>query len=296
MTVQEALAKARIKLQNSSQAGKPVSSTPSLDASIILSHVSGISRTQLMTHPEKDITVYEDAFLSAIVKRCSGLPVAYITGVKEFWGIDFIVTPAVLIPKPDTEILVERALEILTTKTESTKPTRILDACTGSGCVVISLAVSFKQIDCTAFDISTEALKIARTNAEHILGSKNTIRFLHHDVRNAFPRPLGASSSSYDLIVSNPPYVPSGTALELLLDGRGEPLLALDGGLDGLKLIRPLAEHAKKALAKGGTLLIETGEYNARAAAAYLKTLGFTDILVHTDLAGQDRVVEGVFQ
>lgn len=294
MTVQHALTKAHKKLANSYQGGKPVSTTPVLDASIILSHISGISRTQLMTHTEKDITIYEDAFFSAIDRRCSGLPVAYITGIKEFWGIDFFVSPAVLIPKPDTEILVERALEILSSKSWNEKNYRVLDACTGSGCIAISLAASFNQIDCTAFDISLEALKIAHSNARRILGLQDQIRFIHHDVRKTFPRPLGSGCPRYDLIVSNPPYVPSQAALTLLQDGRNEPILALDGGTDGLDLIKSLADNAKEVLAEAGKLLIETGEYNAKAAAAYLKDLGYTNIRIHTDLAGQDRVVEGM--
>ncbi len=239
-----------------------------------------------MAHPERELGALEEKFFNAIEIRKAGLPVAYITGEKEFWGRTFRVTQDVLIPKPDTEILVERAITLIQNFQNS--PVTIMDVCTGSGCIALSLAADCPTVIVTATDISSKALSVARGNASKLLCGRE-ITFLEADLRGGLPGEI----QSWDMIISNPPYVPSKVATGLLEDGRSEPLLALDGGLDGLDLIKPLAQHAFKALKKGGYLLIETGEYNAAGTAAYLKALGFIDILTHRDLAGQDRVIEG---
>lgn len=291
MTVHQALEKARIQLEHAHRGGVPVTGTPLLDASILLSHASGLARTVLMAHPELSIdTCTEDFFLLA-ARRCTGEPIAYITGKKEFWGMDFTVSPAVLIPRADTEILVERALAII--EGSSPHTSNVLDACTGSGCVAVALAASAGTARITALDISTDALAVAQHNARRLLGNSQNITFIEHDVRNGIPRCNTSPDGKYSLIVSNPPYVPADIARELLKDGRGEPLVALDGGNDGLDLVRILINHAGMVLEPGGRILVETGEYNAKEAAEYFKEKGFTDIVIHPDLAGQDRVVEG---
>lgn len=291
MTVHEALAKACIQLEHATRGGIPVSGTPVLDASILLSHTTGIPRTRLMAHPEISIDEWEDQFFTLVSRRIAGEPIAYITGKKEFWGMDFIVSPAVLIPRADTEILVERALVII--RESGRSPVHILDACTGSGCIVIALAASADTGDFTAFDISPGALAVAQQNANNHLTDEQDIIFIEHDLRQGLPRCKSSCDGRYSLIVSNPPYVPADVARDLLTDGRGEPLIALDGGADGLDLVRLLLDHARQSLAHGGTILVETGEYNAKDAAEYFKECGFTDIVIHPDLAGQDRVVEG---
>lgn len=271
--------------------------SPELDISVILSHLLGVSRSFLLAHGENSLDSTEQPFFEAINSRSKGTPVAYITGIKEFWGLPFKVTPAVLIPKPDTEILVERAIEIIERLQKETSPESIsvLDVCTGSGCIAISIKHTFPQIQMTATDISPPALEIARFNAQtnlvpHTPHCEESIRFYEQDLRNGL---VDVHSGTYNLIVSNPPYVPSDLARELLCDGRNEPIVALDGGTDGLDLVRELITQAKKVLAHNGRILIETGEYNAKEAASYLNLKGFIDIVVHKDLEGQDRVIEG---
>jgi len=283
MTAAEARGSAlEILLSSNSEAARE---SPSLDASIILSHLLGVTRSHLIAHPETCIDSVESAFFDAINRRAKGLPVAYITGMKEFWGIQFMVTPDVLIPKPDTEILVERAISIIDHMSPHyPEPFRVLDVCTGSGCIAISLKATRENIDITATDISGAALAIARFNAGLL-----PVAFIEGDLRSGLP----TVSGGFHLVVSNPPYVPSAMTRKLLADGRNEPSLALDGGSDGLDLVRSLVDNVRESLVLGGTLLVETGEYNAQSAAEYFRKKGFVNVLIHKDLEGMDRVIEG---
>lgn len=266
-----------------------ITQTPELDIAILLSTILGTHKSYLLAHSETEVSKdNEQKFYDAINKRKTGLPIAYITGVREFWGLPFQLTPSVLIPKQDTEILVERALNILKAEKKflDTSP-RVLDVCTGSGCIAISLKHSMPEITITATDISADALHIAKQNSDTLVHS--SITFIKGDLREGIP----SISGGWNLIVSNPPYIPSTTAKTLLKDGRNEPLLALDGGTDGLDLIRTLIPLAFTQLSPNGYLLLETGEYNAQETATCLKQQGFVDIVIHTDLENQDRVVEG---
>ena len=291
-------------------------SSLTLDADVLLQHFLNKPRAWLFAHDDTDISSIRKAFCAAVERRCTGLPVAYITGEKDFWGLPFHVSPDVLIPKPDTELLVERSLAIIREKAAALLPEQnlfILDPCTGSGCVAISIlhtleAENIRNLCCIAADISPAALAIARLNAERLLSAETQTRLhiIEGDM-HALPETIARfeeslSSSSlisnpirFDLIAANPPYVPSTLTQELLKDGRNEPALALDGGSDGLDFIRILTNNTCTVLNCNGVLLSEVGEYHAQAASKLFETAGFSDVRVHQDLASQDRLIEGVF-
>jgi len=261
--------------------------SPAVDISVILAWLLNCDRSFLAAHPEFCLEEKQEQFRLAIEQRCTGRAVAYITGHKEFYGLDFYVTPDVLIPKPDTELLIDRVLQVI-------EPGQcILDVCTGSGCIAVTLAVH-SQCFITATDISPRALTVARHNSTLLCPERQPV-FLEEDLRCGLPSPPESSGHvQWDILVSNPPYVPEATAYSLLEDGRGEPILALNGGIDGLALIRPLAQFGKDVLRHNGRIFLETGEYNAVQVADYLKSIGYTDVCIHKDLAGCYRVVEGL--
>ncbi len=291
-------------------------SSLTLDTDVLLQHFLNKPRAWLFAHDDTDISSIRKAFCAAVERRCTGLPVAYITGEKDFWGLPFHVSPDVLIPKPDTELLVERSLAIIREKAAALLPEQnlfILDPCTGSGCVAISIlhtleAENIRNLCCIAADISPAALAIARLNAERLLSAETQTRLhiIEGDM-HALPETIARfeeslSSSSliskpirFDLIAANPPYVPSTLTQELLKDGRNEPALALDGGSDGLDFIRILTNNTRTVLNCNGVLLSEVGEYHAKAASKLFETAGFSDVRIHQDLASQDRLIEGIF-
>ena len=280
------------------------SPTPDLDINCILCSILNVDKTYLLTHSQNELTETQlENLASAVSKRRTGLPIAYITGVKEFYGREFCVTPAVLIPKPDTEILVERAAEIVL---QSGRAVKLCDMCAGSGCVGLSVFLAVKEKQQTDLckiesvclaDISEAALEIAKLNAKRLLRDEDKARFsfIKTDL-------FAEITDTFDLICTNPPYIPHGEAAALLEDGRSEPLLALDGDAnvdetvsqsgDGLAVIRRLVPAAFKRLNGGGTLLMECGEYNAIQAADLCREAGFNSVQVHTDFAGQLRLVE----
>lgn len=313
-----------------------VSPTPALDVDVILSHILGKDRTWILFHRDVEIdgkTAVE--IESALAERRTGLPVAYITHHKEFFGYDFYVTPDVLIPKPDTECLVERAASFIEklycdAKSGAPRVPRVCDMCAGSGCISLSLLRFFLDTmragvrpgasvargiaalpEFTAADISGRALAVAQQNAEQILFSrkfsKNTdaetdmlrrkIRFVRTNLFEQIP-------DSFDVIVSNPPYIPHDEVRALLKDGRQEPPLALDGdrdesgnysgGCDGLAVIRRLVPQCLSHLAENGVLIMETGEYNAEQTAVLFVRAGFSDVKIETDLNGMMRNVIGI--
>ncbi|MGP1490421.1 MAG: peptide chain release factor N(5)-glutamine methyltransferase [Treponema sp.] len=268
-----------------------------LDADVLLQHFLHKPRAWLFAHDTTDISDIWQLFCAAVEQRCTGLPIAYLTGTQEFWGLPFHVTPDVLIPKPDTELLVERSLAIIREKAAAaTAPICILDPCTGSGCVIISILHSLEQagiknVYCTAADISPAALTIARTNAQNILSPEAQERLC---IREGDMRTLPALQTRFDLIAANPPYVPSALTQELLQDGRSEPVLALDGGSDGLDFIRILTNNTPMVLHDCGVLLSEVGEYHAQAAGRLFETTGFSAVRIHQDWTNRDRLIEGV--
>jgi release factor glutamine methyltransferase len=246
----------------------------------------------MLAHDDAPVSGRKAArFRHLVLKRRIGLPVAYITGTKEFYAMPFFVTPAVLIPKPDTETLVEEALAVLKGRGTSAC-LKVLDMCTGSGCIAISiLRNSAVPVTVTAVDISAPALRVARENARRLLcaDERRRLQFAQSDLFADLP-----ANSTFDLIVSNPPYVPTDTAAALLRDGRGEPLLALDGGPGGLDFPKRLICEAAAHLAPGGSLLLEVGDGQAQEVAAAMEAAGLCVTALRRDCTGMERVVAGV--
>jgi release factor glutamine methyltransferase len=278
--------------------------TPFLDASLLLADALGITTTSL--HASGPDAVDEASlarYRIALASRSRGKPIAYILGYKEFWGRRFIVDGRVLIPRADTETLVEAALKLGDVKgndgdrgssPSSLARLRVHDACTGSGCVAISLAAERPEWELSASDLSEGALEVAQANAEAILGSD----------RGASPRPggelsftqsdlLSSLSGKVDMIVANPPYVPSAEADSLLGLGWSEPRMALDGGKDGLDLVRRLVSEAASRLSPGGALLVESDGDEAALVTELFCASRFIDIQTLCDLGGRPRVTSG---
>lgn len=285
------------------------SPSPSLDVEVLMQWILKKDRSYILFHRDEKLSEEQESQLKkSISLRKTGLPIAYITGHKEFYGIDFMVSPDVLIPKPDTEILVENSIEIIRCLQDKSDHTlNILDMCTGSGCVAISIIKTLKDLHSpgesnpkfTLADISNKALDIARENARRILDPE-TLSKVTFVSTNLFKN---LKDKSFDLIVSNPPYVPCDQTTELLKDGRNEPRLALDGDIDiegnpsgtkdGLEIIRNLVSQAKSHLTENGMLILETGEYNAMETACLMKKIGFRDVKTYVDLEGDLRNVSG---
>lgn len=302
---------------------KNISSSPSpqLDAEVLLCHFLNYNKTQLLMHQNEELPDgIKPKLDDAVARRATGLPIAYITGHKEFYGYDFIVTPDVLIPKPDTEILVERAVDVILSMMDARGENllTVCDMCTGSGCIAIAVAKTLLEDErvapdqlpkFTLADISEPALDIARRNASALLSEHGSLvmsrfNFVRTNLFDAISEAI-----KYDVILSNPPYIPHTMVDELLRDGRSEPRLALDGDItltgdralaadgsgkavnDGLEIIRNLIPQAQAHLAPRGAILMETGEYNAEATAELAETAGF-NTEIHRDLEGQLRVVE----
>ncbi len=304
MTIQQFKTTAIKSLSETSQ-------TASLDVNVLLEHFLQKDKTYILSHSDEELTNEQfSALIDAVAKRKTGLPVAYITGHKEFYGYDFIVSSDVLIPKPDTEILVENAIDEIVAKMES-RPEIVLsvcDMCAGSGCIGISVLKNLieeykipsgRLPKFTFCDISSDALHIAKQNAKRLLpqNEADEIKFIQTDLFSEVPY-------TFDLILTNPPYIPSKMVTDLLKDGRSEPRLALDGDVgsfgeptesnDGLAIIRRLIPQSYEHLVYNGSIFIETGEYNAKDALSLLKTQGFRCTKIFKDLEGQDRDIYGV--
>lgn len=258
-----------------------------LDASLLLSRAAGVDRSRMLAMPDAPLTGDQIAFfLRLIDERASGVCVAYLLGTKEFRGLDFLVTPAVLVPRADTETLVETALARIDSMN---RPIRVLDVCTGSGCVAVALKAERPEIQVSACDLSVDALDVARRNAQRLLpsaGGIEPVAFHQGDLLDPVP-------GYFDLIVSNPPYIPSADIAALSAEVRGEPCIALDGGADGLDTIRRLVPQAFEKLVRGGKLLIEAGHDQAASVAELMRRTGFAGISFSQDLARIDRVTGG---
>ena len=264
-----------------------ITATPRLETEILLSHLLKTTRAHLLAHPEMTLSPAQRAAYQANVReRAAGTPLPYITGEREFFGLTFTVTPEVLIPRPETETLVEIALAWLA-RQPAQAAIRAVDVGAGSGCITVALAAHRPTLHICAVDLSRAALRVARANAErHHVAAR--VSFVQSDLLSA----LG-TSCSLDLIVSNPPYVAAEAWATLPTSVQREPRLALLSGAEGLDAIRHLLEQASRRLAPGGLLLIEIGERQANAAQAKAQA-AFPDasIRVVPDLAGKDRVLE----
>jgi len=268
-------------LQEGAQCLQAVSDTPRLEAEILLMHVTTSSRSRLLAHPEHPLApVHRSRYRELVARRAAGYPLPYLTGVVEFYALDIEVTPEVLIPRPDTEILVDLALE--------RRPTTVVDVGTGSGCIAVALATHLPHATVYAIDVSSSALAVARRNAE-MHGLDERIRFIRGDLLDRRPGPV-------DLIVSNPPYVSTAEWTSLPVSVRNhEPRLALHGGVDGLEIIRRLLSQSQGLLMPGGGLLIEIGATQGEAVKNIAQTFfpdNGTSVRIHQDLAGRDRVLE----
>jgi release factor glutamine methyltransferase len=257
---------------------------PNRESQLLLAHVLGKSREWVMAYAETEITpAQHQQFETLITRANAGEPLPYLLGHWEFFGLDFIVSPAVLIPRPETELLIERALAIT-----SGQP-RILDVGTGSGIIAVTLAAKLPTASITATDTSPAALGIAQQNAQKH-GVADRITFIESDLLSSFVTQSG--HSVFDLLTANLPYIPSADVNTLEVT-KHEPRLALDGGPDGLDLIRRLLMDAPAILAPNGAVLLEIEYRQAPTVTAHAQT-AFPNacITVHKDLAGFDRVVE----
>lgn len=259
---------------------------PRLDAEVLLAHALGVSRTQLVIDGPKPLAPEElGRFRELVKRRRAREPVAYLRGEREFYGRRFAVDARVLIPRPDTEALVDVALQ--RTRHVSLSA-RVLDLCTGSGCVGITLARERPTTRVTLADVSADAVALARENALR-LGAYN-VAVVQSDLFAGVPGP-------FELVTANPPYIPSAEIPGLSPDiVRFEPRLALDGGEAGLDVTARIVKEAPAHLVRGGVLAVEVGAGQADAVAALFGQAGFTDVVRTLDYARIERVVSGVWK
>jgi release factor glutamine methyltransferase len=257
-----------------------------LDADLLLCQVLGLSRTQLYMDLMRPLTTAEVDGYRALVKRRAKLePIAYIAGTKGFWKHDFAVDKRVLIPRPETERIVEEAAKALAARKE--EPLRIVDVGTGSGCIACSLAAEFPQATVVAIDASADALEVAAANAT-TLGLRDRVKLVRGDLL----APLLARGSKADLIVSNPPYIGTGERERMDEDVKlHEPELALFAGRDGLDLIRRLVVEAAQLLEPEGYLFVEHGDLQGPATRALAEAAGLEQVATLKDYSHLDRVL-----
>ena len=252
-----------------------------VDAQLLLSHVTGQNPLNLRLDSWSQVSLADEAAFRALCdKRKTRMPLQYLTGMQSFLGRDFHVDERVLIPRPETELLAERAIAILK---EETHPPTALDLCCGSGCLAVSMALGDPRADVHAADLSECALAVTALNAKR-LGAKVTLH--QGDLFDALP------VMRFALIVSNPPYIPAADCLVLQEEVLREPMMALDGGADGYDFYRRIAMDAPWFLEPGGTLLMEVGFDQAERVMALCKDAGLTPVAIHEDYQHIARMVE----
>jgi release factor glutamine methyltransferase len=280
--------------------------SPRMNAEVLLMFVLGADRAYLYAHPERELTPEETArYEEVLARRATGMPSQYITGHQEFWGLDFVVSPAVLIPRPETEHLVETVLELA----RGVQRPKLVDVGTGSGCIALALAHELPDAEVFAVDLSAEALEIARANAARLQLDKR-VRFLRCNVLEPVSDPpspdfpseelspgRGARVdrtvlSDFDFVVSNPPYVAFSEADKVQKSVQEfEPRMAVFAGLHGTDVIGPLIEQAHRALKPGGWLALEIGYSMRDEVVNLLSPTMWEDVRVVPDLQGIPRVV-----
>ncbi|MDR1618540.1 MAG: peptide chain release factor N(5)-glutamine methyltransferase [Treponema sp.] len=290
MTVRETLAEGTARLREGNIEG------PGLDAALLLARVFQTDRAGLVAAGPETVTGETRArFTELLDRRLSGECTACILGKKEFWGLDFAVNAAVLVPRPDTETLVEAALETVRSSPLS-PPLTLLDLCTGSGAVAVALKHEAPFLEVRASDISAEALEVAAANATRLLGpeagphagSGPPVRFFRGDLFAPF-----SPAAGFACITANPPYIPTGEIGGLAPEVRREPRLALDGGTDGLRLLGRIIAEAPDYLRPGGTLLLEADPRQMAILRSLFEAEGYCDIKIRRDLPGAERVIGG---
>ena len=252
-----------------------------IDASLLLSHITGQNPMNLRLDSWSQVSLADEEKLRALCeKRKTRTPLQYLTGVQSFLGRDFYVDERVLIPRPETELLAERAIETL----QAASAPVALDLCCGSGCLAVSMALGVPGAQVHAADLSEGALAVTGLNDDR-LGAKVTRH--QGDLFAALPEEL-----RFDVIVSNPPYIPAEDCLHLQMEVLREPMMALDGGADGYDFYRRIAEEAPRFLKEGGVLLMEVGFDQAQGVIALCREAGFTSAVAHEDYQHIERMVE----
>lgn len=297
MKINEMLEKAIALLKNNNI------EEPILKSKIILAHCLNVTKEYILINGEKNVSENEEKdFFEKINKVCNNIPLQYITNKQEFMGLEFYVDNNVLIPRCDTEILVEKVMEkvrntqfqkVNQNKTSNkvekliTKPCKILDMCTGSGAIAISLAKMCENVEITAVDKSEKALNVAIKNYEKIK-PENQVKFIES---NMFEN-LKICDEKYDIIVSNPPYIETETVKKLEKSVQNEPNMALDGGVDGLDFYKIISQNLERFLKKEGELFLEIG-YNQKKSVSKIFKNKFEKVECIKDYAGNDRVIIG---
>ncbi len=255
------------------------------NARILLEYVCGTDRQAMLLAPERVLSsAEEEQYRQVIERRAQRIPLQHITGTQFFMGLEFAVDSRVLVPRPDTEILVEEVLK------DGAAGARILDLCTGSGCILLSILKYSNSAVGIGADLSADALQVARGNAQKLQIAAD---FYEGDLFAALPQ----AAAGFDIIVSNPPYIESAEIATLMPEVREhDPRMALDGGADGLDFYRRIADGAPEYFAAEGRLYLEIGSTQAPAVEALLRKRGFDDVHTVKDYAGLDRVVCGTYR
>ena len=268
------------RLLRASAAGRGSAATPDLDAELLLTHAFGTTRSRLRSHPEDLGTEAQyKRYLALIERRATGEPLAYVIGRKDFWSLSLTVTPAVLVPRPETELLVERVLAV-----RPEESGRAVDLGTGSGAIALSIASERPQWRVAATDLSEQALAVARANAEAL--DLRRVEFLH----GSWFEPL--AGRVFDIIVSNPPYVAEDDPAMEDPALRHEPRGALTPGADAMVSLRAIIASAPNYLERNGWLLLEHGSGQATQVRSELVARGLRHVRSHRDLAGHERMTE----